>query len=71
MTVTNFTGGKRCRECDEQIDPRRVRAQPSASLCTDCQSDRDMAVRKAVNTLDSVSRGRITMKDRASITIKW
>jgi RNA polymerase-binding transcription factor DksA len=41
MKVVQFTGGKRCSECEEQIEPARLRVQPSARLCVDCQMDRE------------------------------
>lgn len=33
-----FTGGRRCDECDEQIPPRRLRAQPDAARCVACEA---------------------------------
>jgi len=30
-----------CQGCGEEIEPRRLRAQPEAPLCLDCQSRRE------------------------------
>jgi RNA polymerase-binding transcription factor DksA len=50
MSVITFTGGKRCEECDEQIDPRRLRLNPRAKLCTGCEQDWELRQRTALNS---------------------
>jgi len=42
--VVYFTGGKRCAECDEQIDPRRLRARPGAKRCVSCEALRERRI---------------------------
>lgn len=69
--VIGFTGGKHCAECDEQIPPKRLQANPGASLCTDCQQERDMAMAKAVDQVNQWGRNRHSVQSRASITIRW
>jgi DnaK suppressor protein len=32
-----------CRDCDQEIDPRRLRALPYAVLCTECAARRERA----------------------------
>lgn len=44
-----FTGGKHCEDCDEQILPARVRVFPKATRCTSCQSKRERRISAAVN----------------------
>lgn len=48
-TVLTFTGGKRCEECEDQIDPRRLRINPKARLCTSCEQDWEMQQRAALS----------------------
>ena len=50
MSVLTFTGGKRCDECDEQIDPRRLRLNRDAKLCTSCEQDWELKQRTALNS---------------------
>jgi RNA polymerase-binding transcription factor DksA len=66
--VITFTGGKRCIECDEQINPRRLRVLPGARKCRDCQEGREREFRTALKHLDRCSE---TKRDRASVTIRW
>lgn len=70
-SIVTFTGGKRCVECEDQISPKRLQANPGARLCTQCQEGRDMAMCKAVNQVDQCGRNRQTVQSRHSITIKW
>lgn len=68
--VVAFSGGKRCRDCDEQINPRRLAVMPSADLCAKCQEDRDMTLRKVVDQMNC--RGRESVKAKnARATIEW
>lgn len=69
--VVSFTGGKRCAECDEQINPKRLQAVPDARLCIACERDRDEQRATAMRRLDEVGRNRVSVQSRASITIKW
>lgn len=50
MQVLPFTGGKHCEDCDEQIDPRRLRINPNAKLCTSCEQDWELRQRTALNS---------------------
>ena len=68
--ILSFTGGKRCAECDEQISPKRLAAQPDARLCTACQQERDMVRAKAVSMAHSGGRESVRTK-RSTITIAW
>lgn len=61
MSVVGFRGGKRCLECDEQIDPKRLRAKPDAQLCIECERARDDARLRAVTTVNQCARGSITV----------
>lgn len=45
--VFEFTGGKRCVDCDEQIKPARVQHFPKAKRCAPCQTARDKHVAAA------------------------
>lgn len=47
--VVEFTGGKHCEDCDEQIPPRRVMAFPKATRCGPCQSAQDRRILQAVD----------------------
>lgn len=68
--VLTFTGGKRCAECDEQIEPKRVRAVPDARCCIQCQKDRDEARLRALNRANCGGRESVRTK-RSTITIQW
>jgi len=40
--------GRRCVDCDDQIDPKRVRISPSARRCRDCQTELEMRNQRAL-----------------------
>lgn len=44
---TNRQGQRICRDCEEPIDPRRLRAWPTAVRCTECQAIHDQYQRGA------------------------
>lgn len=69
--VIGFTDGKHCANCDEQISPKRLQANPDARLCTNCQKDRAMAMVELVNQVNQCGRNRHSVQSRAAITIKW
>lgn len=45
--VIPFTGGKRCKDCGEQIEPVRIRFAPKAHRCIECQRDFEHAAAAA------------------------
>lgn len=66
--VVSFNGGKRCIECDEQIDPKRLRVQPDAKKCTKCQENREQEVLSSLKVLNQISP---TKRERASVVFRW
>ena len=66
--IVSFTGGKHCIECDEQIDPRRLKLQPEARKCIRCQQERENEV---LGSLKMLNRMTETTRERASVTIRW
>lgn len=55
MAVLTFTGGKRCEDCDEQIDPRRLRINPRAKLCTSCERDWELRQRAELSRFPALA----------------
>lgn len=47
--VIAFTGGKRCKDCNEQIDPQRLHKNPPATRCIDCQYEHERSIRRHVH----------------------
>ena len=66
--VVTFTGGKRCIECAEQIDPKRLKVQPDARKCIQCQRAKESEVLSSLKLLDRCTE---TKRNRASVTIRW
>ena len=52
-SVIGFTGGKRCDECGDQINPRRLALFPNAKLCRTCEQEWEMQQAKALNRAPS------------------
>lgn len=42
--VVAFTGGRRCEDCEAQITPARLRAEPRATRCVLCQDAHEREV---------------------------
>ena len=61
--VVPFSGGKRCISCDEQIDPRRLRAQPDARKCITCASESETEVMRVLKNAP--------LRARSVIEITW
>ena len=53
-------GGRLCVDCEEQIDPKRVRARPDTRRCLPCQRLRELQIRDA--EIGSGDRGIIIIK---------
>ena len=62
-----FTGGQCCQECGEQIDPKRLKAQPDARKCIDCQLEREEEISRTLNGLDRT----FTESQSATVTLRW
>lgn len=45
--VLQFTGGMRCKDCSEQIEPERLRLLPDTKRCQGCQVDHENAIKRA------------------------
>jgi RNA polymerase-binding transcription factor DksA len=56
--VVAFTGGKRCKECGDQIEPVRVRVVPNSSLCVACAREREHQIQLG---LRADHPGRVTV----------
>ena len=42
----NGTADSKCRECEEEISPTRLKALPGAVRCIDCETRREEAARR-------------------------
>ena len=45
--IVSFTGGKRCKDCGEQITPTRLKSVPDTSRCSECQREREAEIKRA------------------------
>jgi len=47
MAIVQFTGGKRCKDCGDQITPVRLKAVPDTTRCSECQMERESEIKRA------------------------
>lgn len=51
--VIEFTGGKRCKDCEFQIEPDRVKHNPDAKRCVSCQHEYEKRVTRELGAMRS------------------